>query len=617
MGNGRGKGKATIGTKDKGTAKDEAWIAEKWILNNVPVYLAQTPTELTEGLKYISTSQGGFNSSNKVIKGLKIGTAGPSKAKKAGNVPKVVDDGEASVEGGNGEEGGNDFGEGDSNVNAADDNGSISGDGVRDPDPAANVQPQLQEHDPAWELIIGRTVMTFLADERSTDGTFQSRLEMAQDALANRTPIGIVVEKGHVSLRAYMDGFTSRNERYALMGAYVMVDCWVENRGKSASGKPRLWLLARLYKTNRNGMWWEAPNDRIMEQPPASSNHGKCGKCGKPCKIRYKGMAAFCCRPGCPTHKQPVHHQANAGEWNPDYISASKDVDDPDLSKFQLLPDEPRQFTRNMLQDNLLPRRKKDDGSSERDSAPEDKRLSSKPAWNSYVCNGCNRLNRRIHWDRLQCRCCNKVIDLHLPDMSFDELVDPQWLDPRGTQALIDQCWWQYAVVNAPEAVDLGATGFGALYLGICFNLYDDNSVYLLVPRKQRVDDRSHDSPRAWFDSLWRLAQEGKLALQRRRMKRSVVEGQLTAQFNKNYGEPYNTSLETDDTPFDDEPPLLQRIMGEVQRVVAGAIGEGIEFNEHLPLGNYTNVSVSETCTVFHRTLFIICPAIARAIEWP
>ncbi|KAI1077156.1 hypothetical protein F5B20DRAFT_593199 [Whalleya microplaca] len=237
---------------------------------------------------------------------------------------------------------------------------------------------------------------------------------------------------------------------------------------------------------------------------------------------------------------------------------------------FEWLPSEPKQSTKEELQ-AMVNVTKREPWSNNR------------PSWNGWYCRRCHRFNSRISWDRLECRVCKQVVPIRLPDLSFEDLVAPTWLNLEESDGISGIKVHAGIVHTIERFVDRAIVHK--------FNLCDDNEVYLIIPTRKAIFESG--GFKALFGQMWQAIQSGEIPLRRCTLDRQKNPGQLTRFFAKNYGRDYNTRMITDSTPFDNAPSIIQDILKKLEGTVTDTLGENPRFNELLAIGNYPRMGMN------------------------
>ena len=194
--------------------------AEK--VNGTSVWLASNVSQLVEGLPWLSNAQAGITSWKLTWRGLRIGI--PAEEEKE----EVV--GEKDEEAAGDDDGDADYSD---DSDEGDDSDDEEEEGDDDDDDEAE-ERELDER----ELIQGRHLITFIVDHEITAATFKTRVAAAVQNLAKPPVVGIVSRTNHRSFRESGISFP-KTEIYALMGAYLLVDCWLEPRMVEVKDKAR------------------------------------------------------------------------------------------------------------------------------------------------------------------------------------------------------------------------------------------------------------------------------------------------------------------------------------------------------------------------------------------
>lgn len=472
------------------------------------------------------------------------------------------------------------------------------------------------------ECIMDDKITTFLCRDKQPNGkkahtseTWAIRLKAVRRAAKERTPFPVVAHLNHPSFagikddlprgKKYMFGASDMSEEYAIMGIYIIIEFWVEVVDGDRT------LVALLQKTSRDDMWWTDASNTKEESVDILQNAGPCAVCGHLLRQRYVNEDAFCGHIDCPKSlikpgemvnlsvlpaieaeeeqgeqgediseelsvlatKDSVdsNNQQRKREFSPAFLNQHLDVSDVDATAIKLLPPVPRQLDVAAFKELAA---KKQAGKNEQE------RDWDREGWKSYVCTDCYRMNRREEWHRLQCRNCGKVLEIGLPDFELDDLLDPKWLEGTDINVIIKMCKGKIT----PSVMDLSASGMDDRYVGLRWELEGENVVIALYPTKNVID--GPDGTIAQFKALFAAAQSGELALDRRGIN-TRIGGMLTAYFQFNVGEHYETKAKLDTTSFEDAPTIVNDVKTQLASVIETVTGVDPDFNEVLVVGMY------------------------------
>lgn len=169
--------------------------------------------------------------------------------------------------------------------------------------------------------------------------------------------------------------------------------------------------------------------------------------------------------------------------------------------------------------------------------------------------------------------------------MKFEELVDDKWLADVEVQEFMDQCYYRKGVAKAPVPLDLSGTPLAGRYIGITFHFEQDNRVEVFIPTNATID--ATGGSREQFKNFWGEGKSGAITFQRELVisQQGNIPGLRTDHFSKNYGEPYNTTMETQTTPLEEAPSGLRAIHKLLSDVVSAWTGTESTSNDYLVLG--------------------------------
>jgi alkylated DNA repair dioxygenase AlkB len=446
---------------------------------------------------------------------------------------------------------------------------------------------RIGKSDSPHELVDHSTICTFMTDPETKGTTTSSREKMVRDAMEKKRVIGVLIHRNHASLVKKNIAFPE-GEEWALMGAYVTTDCWKETR--KAEEVPH--LMVRLQMVNTEDIWWESTTP--LAAPSVGPKYGSCSLCNLPLHKRYQEREAFCCRLQCPSASNPIDASDAPLRYDPEYLTALEDISSVSLDGFEMLPPQPHQFSVEELEQRLIPRVKRKDKPSIRKIAEpwpgmreemreqrSKLRILHKAGGRGYFCSICYRGNQRLVFTQLKCRHCKYILlNRAVPDVSFDRLVGNAWLEKLSVEALIDQCYFALPVVDRPTQINFGLRWRGEFF-GIVFNLEYGNAIFLIVPTKDSTDKPG--GSRSTFSAVRNLLQSGKLPVRRELIKdqQEQVPGLRTNHFGKNYGEPYNTAMETTTSPLTQQPEELRDIVSETATLAGEVSGKDCNSNEN------------------------------------
>ncbi|KAK8062439.1 hypothetical protein PG997_014536 [Apiospora hydei] len=94
------------------------------------------------------------------------------------------------------------------------------------------------------------------------------------------------------------------------------------------------------------------------------------------------------------------------------------------------------------------------------------------------------------------------------------------------------------------------------------------------------------------FEELWVSVQDGAIPLERCPVS-TKIPGQLTRFFATNYGEENLAKMTTSTTSFGEAPEVIRLVKDELTAVVREILGEEVNFNELLCIGNYPNMAMN------------------------
>ncbi|KPI42435.1 uncharacterized protein AB675_9707 [Cyphellophora attinorum] len=397
------------------------------------------------------------------------------------------------------------------------------------------------------ELIDHSTICTFITDPKCKESTIMSREKMVRDAIEKKRVIGVLVSKDHASL-VEKKIVLPEGEEWALMGAYVMTDCWKERR----TGETEPHLMLRLQMVNTEDTWWESKAQ--SGAPTIGGQYGDCSSCKLPLQKRYREREPFCCRLQCTSASNPIDASNAPFTYAPEFLAATEDVSTVSLDDFEMLPPEPQLFSVEELERRLIPRTKR----------------PNKPSARKEYQAG--QASTREH--EMSNRSCGYGIRLEAE-------VDNKWLQTISEEALIAECYFEMPFVEQPTPINFMNTPWEGAYVGIVFNLEDGNQIFLIVPTKESTNGSG--GSRSRFQSIFSSLQSGALPVGREliKKKQSQVPGLRSNHFGKNYGEPYNTVMETKTTPLNQQPRVLREVMDETVKIAAEVSGKDCRANEN------------------------------------
>lgn len=291
--------------------------------------------------------------------------------------------------------------------------------------------------------------------------------------------------------------------------------------------------------------------------------------CGRPLVKRYNQLDAFCGHPRCPsTQPNGPHEEIKASTvYHQAYIEKHPTLNNVPAFPFSWLPPPPTQLTTQELFKVFHAKKQKD----------------PRPLWNGWYCRDCHRFNSRVFWDKLVCRVCGQVIAIKLPDLHFEDLVGPTWLDLQDSDTIggvTVGCGVKHTILKST-----------AEYITHAFDLFEGNAVYVIYPKRKAIYQQG--GFKDLFDRLWKAAQDGEIPLSRCNMESKKIPGQLTRWFGKNYGKEYKTRMVTETSTLDEAPTVITDITTHLSAIVEEVLGTPLEFNEVLTIGNYPKMAMS------------------------
>ncbi|KAK8112787.1 hypothetical protein PG984_013313 [Apiospora sp. TS-2023a] len=398
-------------------------------------------------------------------------------------------------------------------------------------------------------------VVTRLASlESNTAETFRSRVKMARATALQRRPVGVVMRHDHPDLEEM--GIDMEGEEFAILGQFLITDFWMMWKGNVK------FIMVKLEKFD--------PLSPSKGNAISVPSQGDCGTCKEALVARYKNLPAGCGYYRCSTtNTKSEHNSQPADGYDEVYLATREDLTQVPKSSLQLLPDPPRQLS------------KEDIAAQFEASETRSDRIN----WEGWFCERCKRFNQRVFWNRFECRKCGYIFPYGMPDYSFEELSSEKW---RGlTEGSSVPGLW-YAEHIKPFILDAEHSHPG--YVTHKFELDGDNEVWLLLPKDFLIDLPGGSKDR--FGKLWAGMQDGTIPVKRCPANAGKVPGQLTKFMAHNYGEPYNAKMETETTPLDDAPAVIRDVKDEMVSVISEIVGEVPVFNEMLAIANYPNMSM-------------------------
>ena len=407
---------------------------------------------------------------------------------------------------------------------------------------------------------------------------------MAKRAAKEKRQIGVMIHRKHPKLVEMGIEFPE-GENFALMEWWVIKGYWVDWQTDDKGGDLRV-LMAHFEKVTEEGVWWSAAKgtERVHEvigspqsdsevdvetATPEEDISSTCTACEMRMVARYEGDPV-CGRPECDSSKDPRNYQhlPKKRTYRKTYLTQRALMDNLHVLDHHYLPPAPTQPAK----DELI-------------AMIKDERCS-RPGWNSYLCLDCGRFNKRIFWNKMECRCCGSVIDVKLPELSFDDVVDKRFLGLHDGVSIPD-----VHVANGAQQLDQHNT---QRHIVSSFGLSGSNKVHIAFPKRDVIDEAG--GPRDLWNHLWKAVQDGDLVLERIPTTTSLsttVVGQLTSWFGANIGEPYKARMKfrTNHT-FDEVPQVLKDIRTKIVEVVEEVLGERPAFNELLVIGNYPKMEM-------------------------
>ena len=208
----------------------------------------------------------------------------------------------------------------------------------------------------------------------------------------------------------------------------------------------------------------------------------------------------------------------------------------------------------------------------------DDKRIM----WKAYVCKKCHAVNKRRFWNRLECRRCGDVLvlDIKLPDLSFEDIVDSRFTDLNDNSDIPD-----IEVSNGATDVPHPPTN---RFIVKEFALGDSDRVLLLLPKRDEI--YKPGGAEDLFTRLWKEVQSGDLELVRCQRKSN---SELTAWFGINIGEKYENSLKINSVSMADANSVIKKIHDSMADGVESVLGVRPEFNELRSIGMYPNMALN------------------------
>ncbi|CAJ2509715.1 Uu.00g056150.m01.CDS01 [Anthostomella pinea] len=452
------------------TPNDELKMAlPAWTPHGIPVTLASSISECSEGLPWFSVFEGAVSSKEKILKGLRT-------------------------------------------------------DGTRNGEHLGDTSVCLQ----------------LCNTSSGSSTTFGLRSEIAEEAMRARRSIGVIIGHKHPSLQG-RDIRLSEGERFALLGIFILTDTWVEWQNDTKL------LIAKLEVVSTDAIWWVDPatRERLRHQRRASGEVKSLGgnelQAGEEIR-RYKDGPLFCGRLQCPLSNDKKICTALPIErrYHDEYLSSRTNKMDAVPLDCDFVPAVPTQPTKE-----------------------EVAQMSEQ--------------NNNKRPNRLACRNCGQSHGINLPEFTFDELVDSRWLnlqnDTEIPQILVKE---EAGIQHTTSSTDMFKTHR--------FELVDNNIIIIAYPKRRAIE--GPDGTRDLFDRAWKAAQKGGIPLQRCRTK-AKIEYQLTAWFGCNYGQEYLTRMTTQTTTFASAPDVVNAIRVAITAFSSQILGQDVEFNEMLTIGNY------------------------------
>ncbi len=443
---------------------------------------------------------------------------------------------------------------------------------------------RIGEHMCDAEYLDDLNMLTRLSWEKTGVGShFDRRLEMARQAHEEKRQIGVIIHRNHPRLAELGIEFP-KGESFALMGYWIITDHWIDWQ-TDEKGTDLKVLMAHFQKVTREGVWWgcgehgkkkEAisnPEEATQEIVPLSSELstlGICSECEQELVARYDGEP-FCGRSNCNSSQTPqdVKQWPKQRTYRKAYLAQLASMDNLQPVERAYLPPAPEQPTK----EGLI-------------SMVNDVQCS-RPAWSSYLCLECGRFNQRRYWNRLKCRCCGSIIDVKLPDLSFEDVVDNRFLDLQDGADIPG--------IKVGDGGDRLQTISTERYIVPGFGLYGANKIYVALPKRQAIYEPG--GTLSLWQTLWKAVQAGELDLERIPVNTVVhvaVPGQLTKWFGANIGETYRAGRMqfTRNKAFDEVPQVVKDIRDKIVEAVKEVLGKRPQFNELLVIGNYPKMEM-------------------------
>ena len=444
---------------------------------------------------------------------------------------------------------------------------------------------RIGEHMCHAEYLDDLNMLTRLSWEKPGVGShFDRRLEMAQRACDEKREIGVMIHRNHPRLAELGIEFPD-GESFALMEYWVITDYWIDWQTDDKGADLKV-LMARFQKVSREGVWWDAQETSDNQEPGSSSEEGTgtvtnptnliesrlshCHVCGQEMVARYQDEL-FCGRPECDSSKRPpdTKQRPKKRTYLKGYLAQRAPMNSLHAVDREYLPPAAEQPTKEELM-----------------SMFNDEQCT-RPAWSSYLCLHCGRFNQRRYWNRLQCRYCGDIVDVKLPDLSFEDVVDQKFLDLQNGADIPGM-----KVSNGAELLEPISN---ERYMVPGFGLYGANKTYVAFPKRQVIYEPG--GTRDLWQRLWQAVQAGELDLERIPVTTVVhvaVPGQLTKWFGANIGETYKAGRMqfTSNNAYDGVPQVIKDIHEEIMEVVEEVLGDRPVFNEFLAIGNYPKMEM-------------------------